>query len=375
MFSHSKAQQLQASKAQCKVTEEELAQGRRSLLRDHERGVGRNGEEADFTGIARGMLQKSSGGSTPASAFTNSGVYIADVRQMAEDVKEEAEEAQRAKAAARKASKEERRDDVPQETEVEASAEKGQGSTAKRRRFFDESIVHRKKRDQEQAMQKLSRSMQECVESAEAAIAAAGDGQFLVEVSTCTHRLNFLRACLQQDGQEPGTSAQAALDALRASLATGGRPPCDGWEQLSPVKALDTEQENTFQRLQQEAKSNEDVMREVARLTDARRPLAALVKSVQKATQEITGALKSKKRVEEQQAKAALGGGKTLQTRGRPSTGIQIVNKKPIYEHAPACGKEIEAYSGAVAAEPNLQAPFAISKFEGKQTLQARPAS
>ena len=80
-FAHSKVQECQQNKDVKKASMESVEAGRRSLLRDHERGLGKQGEHQDFGGIAQAMLQnvQSAGGSSRDSAFAGSGVFMPDL--------------------------------------------------------------------------------------------------------------------------------------------------------------------------------------------------------------------------------------------------------------------------------------------------------
>jgi hypothetical protein len=103
-FSHAKVQHSQQQKDLKKASRADVEAGRRSLLRDHERGgLGKDGEHKDFGGIAQAMLQtaQQSTGARRESAFAGSGVFLPNMQSMQDELAEDEAE-KKAKADSKK---------------------------------------------------------------------------------------------------------------------------------------------------------------------------------------------------------------------------------------------------------------------------------
>ena len=79
-----------------KVSTESLEAGRRSLLKDHDRGIGRDGQRQDFGAIAQSMVASSTssaaGGAARTSAFAGNGVFMPNLEGMKDEIAEDQQE-------------------------------------------------------------------------------------------------------------------------------------------------------------------------------------------------------------------------------------------------------------------------------------------
>ena len=108
-FEHAKIQEAQQNREMRKVTAETLETDRRSLLRDHERGIGRDGQHQDFGAIAQSMVTSSTsaeaGGVSRGSAFSGNGVFMPNLEGLKDEMAEDQLQEQMKKDAKKKGAK------------------------------------------------------------------------------------------------------------------------------------------------------------------------------------------------------------------------------------------------------------------------------
>jgi hypothetical protein len=96
-FAHSREQQLQTNKDEKNVAFEKANAGLKSVLRDLEKGLGRNGKHGDMAAIAQSVVSTtcSNGGRAPSKgSFSGMGVFEPNLGNMRDDIQEEAAEKQ-----------------------------------------------------------------------------------------------------------------------------------------------------------------------------------------------------------------------------------------------------------------------------------------
>lgn len=89
-FEHSKSQLIQRGKDAKNLAKDAIAAGRRGLMRDHEKSLGRDND--DFGSVAKAMVTNAAAGADAAlsgshqSAFAGPGVFLPDLSQMQEEL-------------------------------------------------------------------------------------------------------------------------------------------------------------------------------------------------------------------------------------------------------------------------------------------------
>ena len=372
-FGHSKIQQVQQNKDVHKATASSVEAGRRSILRDHERGLGLEGQHKDFGGIAQAMLQNmpnAQGGSGPRdSAFAGAGVFLPNVQVLQDEIAEE-------KAATEEAKKQAKhKNAMPPDGSPAGSSpgrpgssnlpgdndDKGSfdGSASKRAKpWFDEGFINKSKRTQEQMQQKLADLMEKTVKTAlDALQEPTGVGQLAThEAQTLTARLKFLLVTLgyqpESDAQVQQLTAQRllttkrlqeseqtqALRALKETVAQG-RAPCEGYQDLEPRQLLEVALATGFADLQNKAQCKDEVIAFCRGIESRRAPLVSLCKSVSRAAKDVAAAQKSQKRV----AKQAQQKDEPAQKKARTSTATPSKVRQPaVFESAATHGTQIQ---------------------------------
>lgn len=375
-FEHAKEQRCQQNKDEKKATMDSVEIGRRSLLRDHEKGIGRNGEEADFSAIGQAMLGTAMGSSgTGTSAFAGPGVYVPNVSDLGEELAEEAE-AKASLAAAKKG----KRAAQPQEGESdddEGKEEEPSEKKAAKTAWFDEGSINQAKRKQQTADESLRVLMGKVEADASEALHAAGDDvRYEREVATLKFRFKFLTAALSADTSILPELLQTTKNKERQ------RPPSEDWLSLVRLQEIQVATEKVFLECSEQAQTRDDVDRRVKGLVNRRVPLTKLSKSVAKATKDLLAAAKSRKRTEEQEAKknkAAGGGsgpgtpagGSAPRTKKLKINGSQAV-RKPVFEASRGIATEIASTAEHGSPElSELQFPCIVPYAAALKELQA----
>ena len=252
-FMHSREQQMQSNKDETNVSLDKAMAGQKSLLRDSERGLGKNGEHGDMAAIAQSMVSttSSNGGRAPSKgAFSGTGVFEPNLGTMRDDIQDDALEKQEKKDALKK---KRLRPDAPEDDEacadgdVEATGSGGTSSdhtgtnTNMKARLFDESSINKAKRTQETSHARVVLALDKAHKAALTALAdidalPAEEAQhYSLEVGTVTYRLNFLKAVIHHaETEEKMMQAETALGALIRD-ARNKRPPAEGHHFLEPL--------------------------------------------------------------------------------------------------------------------------------------------
>ncbi len=358
---HSKSQTLQSRKDDKNVAEEDAQRERRSLLRSHNRDLGKDAAEEEYTAIAQAMLARTDGTSGAASAvFAGSGLAIPDVARLAEEIAEEDKpKDKKAKSASGES--------LPTEGDVAsasgtASSAPGADSEAgksggRKRKWVDATvIVAKKRRTIEEKNEKLVESLTSAVESAQAKLSEIDclleteRRRYSTERETLGWRVQWAVACLNPEC-EAGEAAIAQLG-MHVRMKTKC-PPCEGWDELRSTGQLTKETASTFDHMaaaQTAATSLEEVAEAARRLEARWVPLAKLVKSVSRGVADVKVAQAATARVQKQRlaqeakqtrkAEAVPKGS----SRGGCGPTSPAALARPIFEHASACGREVARY-------------------------------
>ena len=402
-FEHAKIQEAQQNREMRKVSTESLEAGRRSLLKDHDRGIGRDGQHQDFGAIAQSMVASSTssaaGGAARTSAFAGHGVFMPNLEGMkdeiAEDQQEELEkkEAKKnqkngAKGSAGLSGSNPENDSAS--TKLPENLENPAGSAAKKP-WFDEGAISRAKRSQEQTQRKLVETLEKqfaaAVNALNVAASALKPDIAERELNTLKTRLKFLMAILGYDVERVHVLTEitpeqyslhlakyvdeeqkSKLEELKASVA-GGRSPCIDYESLEPVDIISADLAAGFATLLDKATSKDDVTRFCKTLEARRAPFAKLCKAVGTASKDLTSALNSKKRVANQAQAAADQAANATPKRARVATPLAggASRKAAIFEVGVAHGKQVETvplsadFSPDVLAHTNFGLPVLLT--------------
>ena len=325
-FSHAKVQHIQQQKDLKKASQADVEAGRRSLLRDHERGgLGKDGEHKDFGGIAQAMLQtaQQSTGARRESAFAGSGVFLPNMQSMQDELAEDEAE-KKAKADSKKQKKNNASAGSAAEEEEGEDGEDPEPQRPKSN-WFDEGFVNRAKRAQESQQSKcedgvnktLQTAVQQLLESPQTA-----HNNPVREKETLKSRLKFLLHVAGYDEVEdwsvvsadffssaPTASEELQVQRLKQAIqaAPEARPPCENYKQLEPLQIIKNSLTRGFQDLLDKALSKEEVVAFVKAIQSRRQPIAKLCQAVNKATKDLKATYKSKKRVAQQAPDSTTG--------------------------------------------------------------------
>jgi hypothetical protein len=319
-YMHTREQEMQSNKDEKNVSLEKIEAGRKSLLRDADSGLGRHGEHGDMAAIAQSMVSGSSnGGRAPSKgAFAGTGVYEPILGNLREDIQEDELDKQKKKDALKK---KKLHPTAPEDGEPSAEGDgeaTGSGATSSdhtpttaKPKLFDESSINKAKRTQEAAHGRLAELLNKSYKSGLAALAdidalpAEEAKHYSLEKGTVAYRMKFLMTVLHDPKtKEDMLLAETELIALIQDARTK-RPPSEDYERLELLANLRLGQTVGFVDLVDAAKNTDDVLRMSKALELRRVPMNNLAKSVAKASMDLLGARKSRKRVAEQKAGSA----------------------------------------------------------------------
>lgn len=268
---HAKRQLCQANKEGKNVDKEDAQRQRRMILKGHDRGgLGRNGEEADFGGIAAGMLANTAAGagssSSPGNAFAGAGALLQDIRSLVPDAEEDDEEAPpegseadggRGLSAA----------EEPRKRGTESADAHGDDSStpSKRPKWFDmESAVSKARRMAELANLKVREALTDAEKFLGDNLREIGlqppevQSLYAKEVGVAQNRLAFTVAALAS-GQPAGAQAEPGAEAdkpedlstlLGHVTSSRLRPPCAEWAELTTADKLEEATETVFKGIE-----------------------------------------------------------------------------------------------------------------------------
>ncbi len=336
-WSHSKTQELQAKRETKNVSEEEARRGRRGLLRGHERGLGKKGEEMEYGAIAQAMVTKNDGSAAAVgSVFKGAGVFVADVARIEEELAEEDAVAtggqEKATATAPATDASSVGDSVP---------------PSKKRKWFDASHVTKRRRAVEDQNDKVVRAMEGALTAAEAKLAELQSlpdeeqKRYAAETATLTARLEWARVCL-------GLHPEATVPQLAAQVTSkSARPPCEDWESVGTTQDLLNDTASAFAQLDSVggASSLDDVLAAVKPLEDRRAALVKLHKSVTKGVADVKAAQSTTARLQKQRAACAAKKSDKSNLGGVAPRDRVLV--RPVFEHANACATEMQHFGTA----------------------------
>lgn len=366
-FAHAKVQEAQQNRELHKVGAEAVEAGRRSLLRDHERGLGRDGQHDDFGSIAQCMITSASaanpGGMNRDSAFSGSGVYMPNLEMMQEELAE-AETQKKEEAEAKKTKRSIQGQPVEGNPQADATAA---AIKPAEKVWFDEGAINRAKRGQEAAQAKLQESLEKHFQSAVSAYEKVPDRTAAVrERETLSTRLRFLVAVMGYNpdivsalvdaptAQTAATLMQKKLDleeqkstlSKLQTAAQGGRAPCIGFEDLWPERHIDNELKAKFELLLASATSKDEILAVSRQLDSQRQPILKLCKAVASAAKDLISIVNSKKRLAAQVQAQVHSGDTQAQKRAKFLTPPPSAAKRaPIFELATIRGGQIAAVS------------------------------
>ena len=371
-FEHAKVQEAQQNRELRRATAEAVEAGRRSLLRDHDRGLGRDGQHQDFGAIAQCMVASSAasepGGARRDSAFSGSGVFVPNLDMMKEDIAEDKLEAAQKKTKTEQGPTDGSSAAEPgcqgESTPVQTQATRGGSAPT----WFDEGAINRAKRSQEQAQAKLLATLEKTLATSVVSLGEdtrctgnSQDAQQNREVETLKARLKFLLCVLGFDPEAVGAlaadnSAQRLaglrkfhLEAQETGLAelktaaAGGRAPCIDFQELETADVINKSLTEGFEKLLASATSKDEVVQFCKTLDKRRQPLMKLCKAVSSAAKDVTSAVKSNKRVASQAANAKGAASDTpKRARGMTSAVSAASRKAAVFEVAVASGKQVQ---------------------------------
>jgi hypothetical protein len=380
-YMHSREQVMQSNRDEKNVSLEKIEAGRKSLLRDAEKGMGRQGEHGDMAAIAQSMVSGSSnGGRAPSKgAFAGTGVFEPILGNLIEDIQEDAVEKQAKKDAQKKKRLHPNapEDDEPSaEGDMEATGSGGTSSdhtaTNPKAKLFDESSINKAKRTQETAHGRLAELMKKSHKSGLAALADI-DGlpadeakHYDLEKGTVAYRMKFLTTILQDAKTKEEMLLVEAELAVLIQDAKSKRPPSEDYEHLEALANLRLGQTVGFVDLVDTAKSTDDVLRMSRTLELRRVPMTNLARSVAKASLDLVGARKSRKRVAEQKA-----GGATKKSRVAVTPDQALVTK---HIFAMDGLEPFASRSNAVKLyDDDMDMPFVMNMPLASKKLQAGP--
>ena len=325
-FSHAKVQQSQQQKDLKKASLADVEAGRRSLLRDHERGgLGKDGEHKDFGGIAQAMLQTAqpSTGARRDSAFAGSGVFLPNMQSMQDELAEDEAE-KKAKADSKKQKKNNASAGSAADEEEDEDAEDPEPQRPKSN-WFDEGFVNRAKRAQETQQSKCEDSVNKTLQTAVRQLLEShqtAHNNPVREKETLKSRLKFLLHVAGYDevddwssvsidlfSSAPVASEEQQVQRLKQAIQTcnEARPPCENYKQLEPLQIIKDSLTRGFQDLLDKARSKEEVIVFVKAIQSRRQPIAKLCQAVNKATKDLKAIFNSKKRVAQQAPDSTTG--------------------------------------------------------------------
>ena len=389
-FEHAKIQEAQQNREMRKVTAEGVEAGRRALLRDHERGIGRDGQRQDFGAIAQSMVATSTsaaaGGAARNSAFSGSGVFMPNIEGLKDEIAEDQQEEQAKKEAKKKGAKgaagasgtSTENDPTSTHSSENSSNVAGNAAAHSKQPWFDEGALNKAKRAQEQTQRKLLETLEKHFGTAAAALKSASSSPTVHvaerELNTLKTRLKFLMAVLsyQADRVDRLTEvepehcvglldkyldeiAKNQLDELKASVV-GGRSPCIDYELLEPVDAITADLASGFKHLLDNATSKDDVVRFCKQLEARRAPFTKICKAVSTAAKDLASALNSKKRVANQAQAAADQAVTPKRARAATPLGAGASRKAAIFEVGVANGKQVQTVHLAADFSPDVLA-------------------
>lgn len=373
-FEHSKVQEIQQNKEVKKATLESVEAGTRSLLRDHEKGLGRDGKQKDFGAIAQAMLAASEfdagGGLERSSAFAGPGVFMPNIENMKDEIddakQEELQKKEEKKAAATLAREGHSASGInTTPTTTPKPFVSGDSSTTKEgnanTEWFDEGSINKAKRMQEQSQTKMTETLEKTLATALESLHADNSSKdpsiACRERDTLKARLKFLIAVMGWDPAEtdalitnPTTETvhrmpqlkeecqQAALKTIQDGVAAG-RPPCVDYLLLEPTSLMAKALSDGFADLLKNANSKDEVLLFCKAMDGRRQPLLKLCKSVSSAARELSSAHNSKKRVSAQAANESA----TKKPRGSSTPNPTSSRKSAIFDVALISGQQMQS--------------------------------
>ncbi len=251
--SHSKSQVLQSQKDGKGVTEEDAQKGRRGLIRSHNRDVGRDDAEQEYGAMAQAMLAKSDGSSRAAgNVFAGTGLAVPDVGRLAEELAADGKEKEKKAKSGEPDEAASAASGTSSGVGAGADGEMRSGPSARKRKWFDTTIVAKKRRTTEEQNEKLTVALTSAVENAQAKLAEidtlsdSDKRRYNTEQETLAWRLKRALACMGPDtsGEAEGEASLAQLR-MHLNLKTKS-PPCEGWEELCDLATLVAETACTF---------------------------------------------------------------------------------------------------------------------------------
>jgi hypothetical protein len=339
-------------------------------------GLEKNGEHGDMAAIAQSMVSTTSSndGRAPSKgACSGTGVFKPNLGIMIEDIQEDAFEKQ-AKTDAQK--KKRLHLDAPEDDEPSAKGDMeaaGTGGTSSDHTgTTPKAKVDKAKRWQETAYARLDvllkKSHKMGLEALEDIDGLTADEakHYDLEKDTLVYRMKFLTKIVQDaKTEEEMMLLETELKALIRDGETK-RPPAFNYELLAPLAKLRLAQTAGFVDLVWTAESQDDVFRFCRILDASRAPVANLARSVAKASVDLVGAMKKRKRLAEEKASAALKKSRVAV----PPDQAPAVN--PIFEMD---GLETmpNMSNAVVLHESDLDRPFVMHMPLVSKTLQAGP--
>jgi len=370
-----------------RIDESAIAGIKKKMLRDHDRGYDR-GEEADFEGIAKGLVANPS-----SNKFAGAGAFSIDVQSLLNECDDDQEDEPAAvpstfaSAAAPPRSASAAGD--PYENEEQTRG-------ASNRRKFDRNIaVTSGQRVMNLANDKIQAALLDAVTEIDMAlttIEAKGPEEstrYAKEVQLAKVRLVFAKAVLAPDANSPGTKDELATLIAGAvgvqgggALGTGSTgAPCRSFATLMTMERLRKLVANTFEDVDSfTSQANIDAAKD--QITAAREPCVELIAACRQAAREIMSAISAFDRMASQQAKkkdalaARANAASKKRSAGESADGEPAKKKRTgptrhIFDFGLAAGTTVVCFSTHQAVfdaiRDNLavlDAPFIVSKQE-----------
>ena len=398
-----KRQEVQHNREDKKATDESIEAGRRSLLRGHTQGLGNN-QPQDHIAIGQAMAARAG---SNEGAFNDGGIYMPDVGKMQEDIKDEAEQkkkAQEAKKAKKKAAgaggaggggeggSQGSSDGEKEQEQEEVPVPGGQPKKGSKDDWLDVGIILKAARAHRDGFAKLWSEMEKAATEAIAAInAIKGQPHAQKELLSLKWRLGFVLATLgyqpvddAADGEamwvESDTEGRSELDKLINEVSEEGgfkRPPCVQYNELQPLISVKENFRKDFSRLEETAKSKEDVALVTTAWKQQKEIYVKLKSSMAKAVKDLKGTQGSAKRVAKQADNTpTTPGSGSSGAMARPSK--QARRKRPVFEAAQSLGVAIKELGGledaSALAKEDFDKPYIVRNTDLLAGIQQNEA-
>ncbi len=363
-FGHGKTLDLKQKEIK-KPDETVVQEGKKKLLRDHDKGLGRHGEELDFEGVLQGMVSHGA-----SSTFTGPGPLSATLASLIQEglSDEEATATSDQVDAGSDGAPLPGGGGAPQPGSVSgATGDSTPNSRAKRpKKMFDPVVATTSvKRTAKMALDRMETFLREAVNKVEEEVSRLAEEeleQFREEIDLARERQRFCQLLLA-DGEmaKDEEHLQAEIKAVTAA-------PCPSVSHLRCITSLRASLEELCKCPAQDPAALEELKLKCA---VERHAATELGNACVLAAKEIASARLARKRMEDQEAKrkrsAAVDAGNAQAEQEAARAGVPSPKRpgpraRDVFEFAQASGLTVAAYSSAAKASTSadLSKPLVI---------------